>query len=323
MELLRHSSDTDMLQQQPSRVRAQTLLMLIAVLLTVHSVAYLWEHLIGGKQLELASVPRNEAMAIVWCSGWITAATTGLGALPFLCLRRLSHRLIAVCNAVAAGMMLAASIGLVAEGCMEETTPDTALMPAVRLLLGGYLGVGFVRASSWLVGETDAFELVHEATAGTAGGALDMRRAMLIMAVMTVHSFTEGAAVGVSYHSRSLGGFISATLAIHNIPEGIAIACILIPRGFTVLSTALWCIFSSLPQPIMAVPSYLFVDAFRFITPIGYGFSAGAMGFVAIFELLFEAREHISAAKAYSIMLASLFAMGLVQVALRESAYSR
>jgi hypothetical protein len=46
----------------------------------------------------------------------LTAAATGLGALPFLFIRRLSLFWVSVANAMAGGLMFAATHGLVAEG---------------------------------------------------------------------------------------------------------------------------------------------------------------------------------------------------------------
>ena len=41
-----------------------------------------------------------------------------------------------------------------------------------------------------------------------------------------------------------------------------------------------WAIFSNLPQPILAVPAYLFVETFRHLLPLGTGAAAGAMIFM-------------------------------------------
>ena len=46
----------------------------------------------------------------------VTAVATGLGALPFLFLRRVSQETVAYANAIAAGLMLGATFGLAVEG---------------------------------------------------------------------------------------------------------------------------------------------------------------------------------------------------------------
>lgn len=49
---------------------------------------------------------------------------------------------------------------------------------------------------------------------------------LLILGVMTLHSLAEGIGLGVSFGSQheAFGVFVSATLAVHNIPEGLAVS---------------------------------------------------------------------------------------------------
>ena len=68
---------------------------------------------------------------------------------------------------------------------------------------------------------------------------------------------------------------------------------VLVPKGISATGAVVWSVFTSIPQPIMAVPTYLFVAQFLYMLPIGLGFAAGAMIDVAGVELLPEALEMI------------------------------
>ncbi len=231
---------------------------------------------------------------VVFLYGLATALATGLGALPFFFVRRISPRVVAVANALAAGLMLGASFGLVAEGTGYGSW---------QTLTGAVLGVAFILvAQAALAG--------HDIQFGRARGA-DARQMALMVIVMTVHSFSEGVAVGVSFGGgATLAAVITIAIAVHNIPEGLAISAVLRPRGVSVLKCAGWSVFSSLPQPLMAVPAFLFVEAFRPALPYGIGFAAGAMVFMVLVELLPEAYE--DAPKPAVALLVSLTLVGMV-----------
>jgi ZIP family zinc transporter len=76
----------------------------------------------------------------------------------------------------------------------------------------------------------------------------------------------------------------------------LAISLVLVPRGATVLTAALWSIFSSLPQPIAAVPAFLAVDVFKPFLPVGFGIAAGAMMWMVFAELIPDANRDASPA---------------------------
>lgn len=49
---------------------------------------------------------------------------------------------------------------------------------------------------------------------------IDTKKILLIVGVMTLHSFSEGVAIGVSFEpALNFGVFIAIAMAIHNVPE--------------------------------------------------------------------------------------------------------
>ena len=223
-----------------------------------------------------------------------TALATGAGALPFLFARRLPQRHLGLANALAAGLMIAASLGLIFEGGRRGVG---------LTLAGAVLGVLFVVVSHWALSGHDELEL------GMLRGA-DARKALLMVGVMTLHSFTEGVGVGVSFGGgQQLGLLITLVIAIHNIPEGLAISLVLVPRGTSVWRAALWSIFSSLPQPLVAVPAYLAVEHFTPLLGAGLGFAAGAMLWMSARELIPEALHEAPRGQVIAVMLIGAAAM--------------
>ena len=215
-------------------------------------------------------------VTLVFLYALATALATGLGALPFLFVRNVSDGFVAYANAIAAGLMLGASFGLVAEGSEYG---------AGQTVAGALLGVLFILGVQKALGDRDEDELVFGAVRGESA-----RRMLLVLVVMTVHSFSEGVAVGVSFGGGiTLATLITIAIAVHNVPEGVAITAVLRPRGISLPACAGWSVFSSLPQPLMAVPAFLFVETFRAALPYGLGFAAGAMVYMVLVELLPEA----------------------------------
>lgn len=219
----------------------------------------------------------------------ITAIATGIGALPLLFVRRMRSEWVGVANAFAAGLMGAASWSLIFEGLDYG---------AGRTVLGILLGLGFIVFSESLFDD-------REISWGEIEGA-DATKILLIVGIMTVHSFTEGVGVGVSFGGgEALGLYITTAIAVHNMPEGLAISLVMVPRGSSVWKASLWSVFSSLPQPLMAVPAFLLVEIFQPVLPVGLGFAAGAMIWMIFKELVPEALEEASpSAVAITIVLA-------------------
>jgi len=234
--------------------------------------------------------PHGEPPSIqhVFYYGWLTAVFTGLGAIPLAFAPNLASYWVGLSNAVAAGMMIAASYSLLYEGwTFEDPNDTTAVSVPLRTIMGAVVGLIFINVTERLLSDYE------DLSVGGLAGA-DAKRALLIFFVMTLHSFSEGVGIGVSFggaHGSELGVFISASLAVHNIPEGLAMSVTLMPRGTSLATAIVFAILTSIPQPLMAVPAYEFVHHFIPILPAGLGFAGGAMAWVALFELLKEAIE--------------------------------
>ncbi|KAJ1620820.1 ZIP zinc transporter-domain-containing protein [Pavlovales sp. CCMP2436] len=243
----------------------------------------------------------------------LTALTSGLGALPLLWCRTIGPRNLALSNCAAAGMCLAAAVSLAMEGVQAPMADAWT-----RVGGGGVLGYLFIVATRAFLERNEGIKF--QALAGPTA-----KKTLLLIVVMTAHSFAEGVGIGVSFNDRDVFGvYVSTALAIHNIPEGLAVALVLVPQGTSVGKAAAWAVLSSLPQPLMAIPAFLFVQMFGGLLPIGLGFAAAAMAHVACFELLPESRLEMSRAKGselelFGVLGASFAAMLAVQLALHEA----
>lgn len=209
----------------------------------------------------------------------ITAVATGLGAVPFFFIKKIPKKYLGIANALAAGLMLAASFRLINEGVNDNL---------VKATLGVITGLIFIYFAQKKLSSS------KEVHIGQLQGA-NALKALMIVGVMTLHSFAEGVGVGVSFGGgEDFGLFISGAIAVHNIPEGLAISLILVPRGVPVWKSMLWSIFSSLPQPLIAVPAFMFVESFDPFLPVGLGLAAGAMIWMVFSEIIPEAMENSS-----------------------------
>jgi len=236
---------------------------------------------------------------VVLVASVITALFTGLGAVPFVFLKNISRKWIGIFNGLAAGLMLGASHQLISEGITLD---------APKTLGGLLLGLILIVAADRLIENHDDIDIAGLKKA-------DVRKTLLILGVMTAHSFAEGIGVGVSFGGgEELGFFVAAAIAVHNIPEGLAISLVLIPRGFSILSAGWWSIFSSLPQPLMAVPAFLFVLIFTPFLPVGLGLAAGAMIWMVFAELVPDALETASKSAVGAAVTLAFIAMQAFQV---------
>jgi zinc transporter ZupT len=233
-------------------------------------------------------------------AAFATAVATGLGGVPFLFVRRLPEHLVGLVWGFSSGLMLSASVfNLIFAGVQRAGYNTVAA--------GIALGAAFFWLAEQRMGDSPLdFYHLQGATA---------RRILLIIWTMFIHSFAEGIAIGVGFGSGDITPAILLTIAIaiHNIPEGLAVSLPLRAEGFSGWACIWWSIFTSLPQPALAVPAALAIAYFRPLVPAGFGFAAGAMAFLVFSEMIPEAVEHSGKVNTAASVMAGFLLMMLLQ----------
>ncbi|MFB6215415.1 MAG: ZIP family metal transporter [Candidatus Aenigmatarchaeota archaeon] len=234
------------------------------------------------------------SLLIVFVAGLITALATALGAVPFFIFDEISDRWTVALWGVAGGIMLSASFfGLILKGISN----------------GAYVKVGAGLLLGALLVEF-AGRMIHDYEfAPREIAEADFAKLVLILGVLTVHSFPEGVAIGVAFADLGvktgvlksmtflgltvplLGIFMTLAISIQNVPEGLAVSIPLHSFDYSKTDMVKASIFSSLPQPLGAVIAFYFVSIARDFLPIGFGFAAGAMIFLVYEEMVPEALE--------------------------------
>lgn len=239
-----------------------------------------------------------ESLLVVFVAGFITDLATGVGAIPFFFVEDFSKRILVALWGLASGIMLSASfLGLIPEGLAAARKYPMFNSEFLAVGLGVLMGVMLVVMARRVVDEV-------EIDPGTFEEG-NFKKMVLILGVLTVHSFPEGVAIGVSFAEIGLESGIpffglaipavavtmTIAISIHNIPEGIAISIPFKASGVSNWKTMGAAIFSSVPQPIGAVIAFVFVREARAFLPVGYGFAAGAMVYLVLTEFVKEAFE--------------------------------
>ena len=222
--------------------------------------------------------------------GTVAFAATALGAVPALALRRIPQRLEDSLLGMAAGMMLAAStFSLLLPGLAAgtEILGDKRLAVAV-VVLGMALGV-------LLMLGLDRFTPHEHDKAGAFGPNFErVGRIWLFVFAVALHNLPEGMAIGVGFAQNDLAVGVPLTIAIalQDIPEGLAIALALRSAGFGAGRAVLVGAASGLLEPVGALLGVGLSSGLALAYPIGLGLAAGAMIFVVSHEVIPETHRN-------------------------------
>lgn len=222
--------------------------------------------------------------------GLVGFAATALGALPALMLRTIPQTLEDAMLGFAAGMMLAAaSFSLLLPG-LEAGFEFTSsrIYGALLVVFGMFLGV-------MLMLGLDEFVPHQHDTTGTFGvGAERYNKAWLFVFAIALHNLPEGMAIGVSFAKGDLtvGIPLTTAIALQDIPEGLAVALTLRAVGFSAFYAVSVAIISGVFEPLGALLGVGLAGGYLLSYPIGLGLAAGAMIFVVSHEVIPETHRN-------------------------------
>jgi ZIP family zinc transporter len=242
-------------------------------------------------------------IAVLLAAGTGTALATGLGAVPVFFLGGHARSLRPALWGFAAGTMGTVSIvGLLAPALDEGGAGD--------VLAGLAVGIAFMLVTRRMLG-------VHELSVlGRQGERV--RSSVLVFAVLVVHSFPEGLAIGTAYASETagLGLFVIVAIALQNIPEGTSIAIPMESAGFSRVQQFWASVATSAPQPFASVLAFGLVEQVSALLPISFAFAAAAMLSLVAVELLPEALARPKRGAGLAGALAGVALMGAFSAAL-------
>lgn len=213
---------------------------------------------------------------------------TALGAaLVFLLRDRISDSTNNAMLGFASGIMVAASFWSLLQPALEQAGEGIA--NSWPVIAGFLAGMGFLLS-------LDTF-IPHQHPDGDSpeGPKSSLSRSTKMILAVALHNIPEGMAVGVVLAGVA-GGDASLTIAgalalsigmaIQNIPEGAIISVPLRSEGKSRPKAFLMGALSGLVEPVAAIATMLFLDNSSGAMPVLLAFAAGAMLYVVVEELI-------------------------------------
>jgi ZIP family zinc transporter len=231
----------------------------------------------------------NSAIGPALLATALTAAATGLGALPVLATRDVSAKVQDAMLGFGAGVMLAAAaFSLIVPGVAAGET-----LTGSRWLAGGIVAAGIAAGAAALLA-LDRW-LPHEHFMGDGAGvrAPAARRIWLFVFAIALHNLPEGLAVGVGFGQADLARAWALALGIgvQNLPEGLVVALALRTIGYSRAAALAVAAATGLAEPLGGLLGAGIFGVSAALLPLGLAFAAGAMLFVVSHEIIPESHR--------------------------------
>ena len=246
--------------------------------------------LIAQGQIWLVSALQTDHVRWTLWGSTAGFAATSLGALPALFFTTLKQQHEDAMLGLAAGMMLAsAAFSLLLPG-IEAGTHLTG-----NPLAGAGLVVAGMAMGVMLMLGLDVFiPHEHDKTGPCGPGFERCQRVWLFIFAIAIHNLPEGMAVGVGFAQGdlSVGLPLAAAIALQDIPEGLAVAMTLRAIGTPGWKAVAIAAATGLLEPLGALLGLGLIGNSALAYPVGLGIAAGAMLFVVSHEVIPETHRN-------------------------------
>ena len=213
--------------------------------------------------------------------GAMAAFATALGALPVLVTRRIGAGVQGMLLGFGAGVMLAASVfSLLMPGFDAAEALGASRADAVVTVAAALLAGALV-----LLALDRALPHSH-----APDGQRSAKAVWLFVFAIAVHNIPEGLAIGVAAGEAS-GNAVATGISLQNVPEGLIVAIALVAAGYSRLLAFAVAAASGVVEPAAALVGSLAVGQSAALLPWGLGAAAGAMLFVVSHEIIPESHR--------------------------------
>ena len=246
--------------------------------------------LVAQSVVQLLSEDSSAIVRYALIGGLAGLGATALGALPALVFRRVPQKIEDAMLGMAAGMMLAATAfslflpGIEAGGKILGSKTGGAGLVVLGMALGVLLMLGLDEFTPHEHEKTGQFGVGHERYG----------RIWLFVFAIALHNLPEGMAIGVGFSQgdMSVGIPLTAAIALQDLPEGLAVAIALRSIGFPAWKAVLIAASTGLLEPLGALLGVGLSSGFAVAYPIGLGLAGGAMLFVVSHEVIPETHRN-------------------------------
>jgi ZIP family zinc transporter len=202
---------------------------------------------------------------------------TGIGAFLVMLIKKPGKTFLGSTMGFASGVMLIVALLNLTQSSIQMT--------------GGYLipTIGFLAGAFFILAVDKTMPHIYQFKEKGVFAPRLYRVGMLMAIGMAIHNIPEGLAVGVGYaHLPALGGLVALAIAFHNIPEGVVVGIPLYAAGLRRRRVFTVSLISGLVEPLGAIAGISVLAMMPGTTPLALAlaFAGGVMTYLTVDELI-------------------------------------